>query len=61
MQRAVKPKKANLPKKVMRKEPKSELSPALDKTIKRIMEGKEKLTRYTFDEYIQHVKKVLEE
>jgi len=25
------------------------------------MEGKEKLTRYTFDEYIQHVKKVLEE
>lgn len=61
MQRAVKHKKVDLSKKVGKEEPKSELSPELDETIKRIVEGKEKLTRYTFDEYIQHVNKILEE
>ena len=61
MQRAVKPKKANLSKKMVKKQPKSELSPQLDKTIKRILEGKEKLSRYSFDEYIEHVSKILEE
>jgi hypothetical protein len=50
-----------LSKKVIKKLPKSELSPELDKTIKRILEGKEKLSRYTFDEYIEHVDKILEE
>jgi hypothetical protein len=50
-----------LSKKVIKKLSKSELSPELDKTIKRVLEGKEKLSRYTFDEYIEHVDKILEE
>jgi hypothetical protein len=50
-----------LSKKVIKKLPKSDLSSEVDKTIKRILEGKEKLSRYTFDEYIEHVKKTLEE
>ncbi len=61
MQRAEKPKKTSPSKKIVRKQPKSELSPQLDRTVKRILEGKEKLSRYTFDEYIEHVNKVLEE
>jgi hypothetical protein len=50
-----------LSKKVVKKLPESELSRELDKTIKRVLEGKEKLSRYTFDEYIEHVDKILEE
>ena len=40
---------------------KSDLSPELDETIKRIIEGKEKLKTYTFDEHKKQVKKILEE
>lgn len=40
---------------------KSDLSPELDETIKKIMEGKEKLQPLTFDEHKKQVKKILEE
>lgn len=61
MQRAVKPKKSDLPKKTVKKQPKSELSPELDETIRSIIEGKENIVRYTFDEHRKQVKKILEE
>ena len=42
--------------------PKSELSPKVEKTLEDIATGKEKLVKYdNFDEYIKHVKQILEE
>ncbi|MGI0101683.1 MAG: hypothetical protein ACREA7_03700 [Nitrosotalea sp.] len=51
-----------LSKKVAKKLRKSELSPKLEKALEDIATGKEKLVKYeNFDEYIKHVKQVLEE
>ncbi|MDE1832393.1 MAG: hypothetical protein KGI02_08505 [Thaumarchaeota archaeon] len=63
MQRAVKSKKVvDLSRKDGKKLRKSELSPKLEKALDDIATGKEKLVKYeNFDEYIKHVKQVLEE
>ncbi|MDE1863636.1 MAG: hypothetical protein KGI33_12100 [Thaumarchaeota archaeon] len=51
-----------LSKKNIKKLPKTELSPKVEKVLDDIAAGKEKLVRYdNFDEYIKHVKQVLEE
>ncbi|MDE2591201.1 hypothetical protein [Candidatus Nitrosotalea okcheonensis] len=51
-----------LSKKIIKKLPKTELSPKVEKVLDDIATGKEKLVRYdNFDEYIKHVKQVLEE
>ncbi|MDH2906572.1 MAG: hypothetical protein PXX83_00550 [Candidatus Nitrosotalea sp.] len=51
-----------LSKKAMKKLPRSELSPKVEKVLDDIATGKEKLVKYdNFDEYIKHVKQVLEE
>lgn len=51
-----------LSKKTMKKLPRTELSPKVEKALDGIASGKEKLVKYdNFDEYIKHVKQVLEE
>jgi hypothetical protein len=51
-----------LSKKVIKKLSKTELSPKVEKVLDDIASGKEKLVKYdNFDEYIKHVKQVLEE
>ena len=41
---------------------KNELNPDLEKVLENVESGKESLTKYkSFDEYIKHVKKVLED
>ncbi|MDE1729022.1 MAG: hypothetical protein KGH81_07600 [Thaumarchaeota archaeon] len=51
-----------LSKKSMKKLPRTELSPKVEKALDDIATGKEKLVKYdNFDEYIKHVKQVLEE
>ena len=51
-----------LSKKVIKKFPKTKLSPKVEKALNDIASGKEKLVKYdNFDEYIKHVKQVLEE
>ncbi|MDE1765228.1 MAG: hypothetical protein KGI27_03020 [Thaumarchaeota archaeon] len=51
-----------LSKKAMKKLPRTELSPKVEKALDDIATGKEKLVKYdNFDEYIKHVKQVLEE
>ncbi len=51
-----------LSKKIIKKLPKTELSPKVEKVLDDIATGKEKLVKYdNFDEYIKHVKQVLEE
>lgn len=52
MQRAVKPKKQ---KEI------SDLSPRVEKLLEDIDSGKVKMTRYTIDGYVEHVKKLLKE
>lgn len=49
-------------KKVIKKLPRIELNPKVEKVLDDIATGKEKLVKYdNFDEYIKHVKQVLEE
>lgn len=44
------------------KKGKDELSPSLEKTLDNISSGNEQMNNYeNFDEYIKHVKKVLED
>ena len=51
-----------LSKKVIKKLSKTELDPKVEKVLDDIATGKEKLVKYdNFDEYIKHVKQVLEE
>ena len=41
---------------------KSKLNPDLEKVLENVESGKESLTKYkSFDEYIKHIKKVLED
>jgi hypothetical protein len=41
--------------------PESELSPRVENLLEDIDTGKVKMTRYTIDEYMKHVKKLLKE
>jgi len=46
----------------IKNKPESEISPELETALEDIETGKEKLVKYdSFDEYIKHVKQVLEE
>ncbi|NHI03609.1 hypothetical protein DYY67_2245 [Candidatus Nitrosotalea sp. TS] len=52
----------DLSKKATKKLPRTDLSSKVEKTLDNIATGKEKLVKYdNFDEYIKHVKQVLEE
>lgn len=39
----------------------SELSPRVEKLLEDIDKGKVKMTRYSMDEYVKHVKKLVKE
>lgn len=46
---------------VAKNKPELELSPRVEKLLEDIDTGKVKMTRYTIDEYMKHVKKLLKE